>query len=163
MWFRTGGKYARLLRSFSYAAEGVRFCIARERNLRIHLTAAGYAVWLGWMLRLGQVQFAILFLTVGVVISLELVNSAIESVVDLVSPDFHPLAKAAKDIAAGAVLVSAFAAVLVGIALFWIPDRLAAVGLRILTSPSCFGLAVASLFLSGWFIFSTPEKDGQHT
>ena len=158
MSYRTGGKYVRFLRSFGYAAEGIRVCIARERNLRVHLTAAGYAFWLGWMLGLDRMRFAILFLTVGIVISLELVNSAVESLVDLVSPEPHPLAKAAKDIAAGAVAVSAFAAVLVGISLFWIPDRLAAIGLRILTNPVYFGLAAASLLLSGWFIFSTPEK-----
>lgn len=158
MSYRTGGKCARLLRSFGYAAEGIRACVGRERNLRIHLTAAGYAFWLGWALKLDRMRFALLFLTVGAVISLELVNSAIESLVDLASPNPHPLAKAAKDMAAGAVAVSAFAAVLVGISLFWIPDRLAALGLRILTSPLYFVLTVASLLLSGWFIFSTPGK-----
>ena len=105
MSYRTGGKCARLLRSFGYAAEGIRACVGRERNLRIHLTAAGYAFWLGWALKLDRMRFALLFLTVGAVISLELVNSAIESLVDLASPKPQPLAKAAKDIAAGAVAV----------------------------------------------------------
>ncbi|GIP20529.1 hypothetical protein J22TS3_08040 [Paenibacillus sp. J22TS3] len=81
------------------------------------MLAAGAAAFF----HLSAVKWAILLLTIAVVIAAELINTAVESVVDLTSPEQHPLAKAAKDTAAGAVLVCAIFAVIIGIVLFYDP------------------------------------------
>lgn len=111
-------KTRNLRESFSYALQGVLHCITHERNIRIHLSAAGLALLLAWFLRLSGTEFAILFLTIGFVISVEMVNTAVENAVDLFSPNFHPLARVVKDVTAGAVLFACTIAVAVGLILF---------------------------------------------
>ena len=86
--------------------------------MRFHLLAACLVIGAGFFTGLSPLQWAVLALTIAAVISAELINTAIEAVVDLVSPDHHHLAKAAKDTAAGAVLVVSAAAVIVGLIIF---------------------------------------------
>lgn len=86
--------------------------------MRVHFTAALFAVFVGWQLGLSAAEYAVLALTIGMVLVAELMNTAIEAVVDLAAPEFHPLAKRAKDVAAGAVLVSSIIAVIIGLFLF---------------------------------------------
>lgn len=81
----------------------------------IHLAIAAGVIVLGMWLRLSTTQWAILALTIGSVLAAELLNSGLETVVDMVSPDYHPLAERAKDVAAGAVLLAAIVAVVVGL------------------------------------------------
>ena len=103
-----------LLVSFKYAWDGVRYAYVSQRNFRIHLFVAILAFSLGFILKITTVEMAIITLTVAIVLVLELLNTAIESVVDLsVKQSYHELAKIAKDCAAGAVLVSAFTACMV--------------------------------------------------
>lgn len=103
-----------LFASFKYAWQGVKYSFATQRNFRIHTVMASVAVSLGFYLHATTVEMAIISLTCAIVMVLELLNTAIESVVDLtVKQTYHELAKIAKDCAAGAVLVSAIAAVLV--------------------------------------------------
>ncbi len=100
--------------SFKYAWAGVRYAFATQRNLRIHTIVATLAVSLGFYLRVTAMEMAVITITCAMVMILELINTAIESVVDLtVKQTYHELAKIAKDCAAGAVLLSAIAAVLV--------------------------------------------------
>ena len=106
------------LRAFSCALTGLFYAAVHERNMRIHIIAAALAVFLGWQLNLSRPEYAILVLTIGMVFAAELINTAIEAVVDILAPEFHPLAKRAKDVAAGAVLVSSIIAVVVGLFLF---------------------------------------------
>jgi diacylglycerol kinase (ATP) len=96
--------------SFNDAASGLVHTTKTQRNLRYHLLFAFLAVILSLFLNISRLEFVVLTLVIGVVISAELVNSAIEGVVDLAAENFHPLAKAAKDTAAAAVLVAAGAA-----------------------------------------------------
>ena len=96
--------------SFNDAASGLVRTTKTQRNLRYHLLFAFLAVIISLFLNISRLEFVVLALVIGVVISAELVNSAIEGVVDLVAENFHPLAKAAKDTAAAAVLVAAGAA-----------------------------------------------------
>lgn len=96
----------------------------RQRNLRLHLAAAAGAILLALALRVTGAELALLVLTVGLVLVAELLNTALEALVDLAVGEYHQLAKAAKDVAAAAVLVSALAALLVG-AIIFLP-RLAA-------------------------------------
>ncbi len=96
-----------LLRSFGYAFQGVAACLLGERNFRIHTLAGAMAIAMGAYYRLSGTQWAVLLLAIALVLCCEAVNTAVEAAVDLVSPGEHPLAKLAKDCAAGAVLLAA--------------------------------------------------------
>ena len=106
------------LRSFGYAWKGIRCCIGKEQNLSFHLIAATIVVIAGIALDITRTEWTIIILCIGVVIAAELFNTAIEKFVDLISPERHPVAGAIKDIAAGAVLVCAIAAAIIGLILF---------------------------------------------
>lgn len=112
-------KIRRFFKSFKYAFKGVTSSILYERNMRIHMCAAFYVLIFMQFYDLSASEKAIIFLTIGSVISLEIINTAIEAVVDLCSPDYHDLAKKAKDLSAGAVLISAMISVLVAFEFFW--------------------------------------------
>ncbi|HTU92272.1 MAG TPA: diacylglycerol kinase family protein [Gemmataceae bacterium] len=103
------------LASFRHAFAGWWYVLRTQHNAWIHALASiailALALWLG----LGSTEWAILILTIAVVWVAEFVNTAVEASVDLLSPDIHPLAKIAKDIAAAAVLIAALAAVVVGL------------------------------------------------
>lgn len=104
--------------SFKYAWSGITYAFKTQRNFRIHVSIGTLAICLGVFLHLRAVEIAVIGLTSGLVLVMELLNTAIESVVDLaVKQTYHELAKIAKDCAAGAVLVSALAAVLVALVL----------------------------------------------
>ncbi len=103
-----------LLISFKYAWAGLSYAFITQRNFRIHTVIGTLAISLGVFLHLKPVEIAVISLTSGLVMALELLNTAIESVVDLtVKQTYHELAKIAKDCAAGAVLISAISAVFV--------------------------------------------------
>jgi diacylglycerol kinase len=104
-----------LLRSFYFAFAGLGFLFRTQRNARIHIMVGVIACGLGWWLRISRVEWAIIVLTVASVLILEGLNTAIEAAVDLASPNVHPLAKVAKDVAAAMVLIAAIAAVIIGI------------------------------------------------
>jgi len=98
--------------SFKYAWAGVRYAFQTQRNFRIHVFLATLAITLGILLQLAAVEMAVIGLTVGAVLTMELLNTAIESVVDLtVKQNYHELAKIAKDCAAAAVLISAIVSI----------------------------------------------------
>ncbi|MEH1949702.1 diacylglycerol kinase [Nostoc sp.] len=100
--------------SFKYAWAGISYSFQTQRNFRIHVSVCAMAIALSVFLHLQAVEIAVIGITSGLVLALELLNTAIESVVDLtVKQTYHDLAKIAKDCAAGAVLVSAFVAMLV--------------------------------------------------
>ena len=110
--------FKKQLRSFGYAWKGIRCCVGKEQNLSFHLIATVLVVIAGWQLGITRTEWAIVLLCIGMVIAAELFNTAIEKLVDLVSPEQHPLAGQVKDIAAGAVLVCAAAAAMVGLIIF---------------------------------------------
>ena len=107
-----------LWRSFGYALAGLGWLVRTQRNARIHLVIALVAVALGAWLELSGPEWAVLLLTIGLVLAAEAFNTALEAAVDLASPEWHTLARIAKDVSAGGVLVLALAAVGVGVALF---------------------------------------------
>ncbi len=113
--------WPRLLAGFRCAFRGLAEAWRCQQNLRIHVLIALAASGLAAFLRLGLAQWAILALTYTMVIAAELFNSAIEALTDLVSPGYHPLARQTKDVAAGAVVVTALGAVAVGLLLFGPP------------------------------------------
>lgn len=107
-----------LLSSFSYAIAGIRTAIIQERNIRIHLSISLIVIIFGFFFSISALEWIIILLSIGGMISLEIMNSAIERLVDLVTLDFHPLAKQAKDLAAGAVFSFAIISVIIGIIIF---------------------------------------------
>jgi diacylglycerol kinase len=109
---------SRLHRAFKYAWEGVLFLFRNEPNARIHLALALAAAALAWWLGFSAIEWAILVITIGLVFAAEALNTAIEALTDLVSPDYHPQAKAAKDVAAAAVTIVAVAAVIMALFLY---------------------------------------------
>ncbi len=112
------------IKSSLYAFHGIVTAVKTQRNLRIHIVAAIYIIGLSLFYNLSCAEYAILILAISSVISLELINTAVESTVDLCSPEYHKLAKCAKDCSAGAVLISAIGAVIIGIFLFYDIDVL---------------------------------------
>jgi diacylglycerol kinase len=118
-----------LLKSFQHAFAGLWYALRTQRNARIHVSIAIAVTVLGLALDLGTHQWAVIALTVGFVFVSELFNTVIEIAIDLVTEDYHPLAKQAKDVAAGAVLTSAVVAVVVGLLVLG-PALLAKLGWR---------------------------------
>ena len=111
----------RIVRSFAFAFAGVAYLFRTQRNARIHLLAGVLACGVGAWLRISRAEWAVVLLTIALVLALEGLNTALEAVVDLASPEIHPLAKVAKDVGAGMVLIAAVAAVGVGLVIFGPP------------------------------------------
>jgi diacylglycerol kinase len=107
--------HIKILRSFYFAFAGLFHLFRTQRNARIHLLIAAAACGLAAWLRISRSDWAILTLSIAAVIILEGLNTAMEAAVDLASPQLHPLAKTAKDLAAGMVLVAALTSVAVGL------------------------------------------------
>ena len=105
-------------KSFLFAIQGFHTAIATERNIKVMLAVGACAIVAGLALQLDLLSWAIVLLCCGVVIMAELMNTAVETVVDLVSPEFHPLAGRAKDIAAAAVWVLSVIVAIVGVLVF---------------------------------------------
>jgi len=108
----------RLFKSFRYALEGIFKAYKSEQNLVIHTVVAIIVLALGFYLKISSIEFCIIILVIGLVLTLELINTAIEYTIDLAMPDIHPLAKIGKDIASGAVLLGAIIAIIVGCIVF---------------------------------------------
>lgn len=106
------------IKSFRYALQGIVTLIRNEHNARIHLVVAIAVVIAGVRLHISASEWMAIIFAIGFVFSLEAVNSAIEYIADLVSPDYHPLIQKAKDVAAAAVLIAAISAAAVGLIIF---------------------------------------------
>ncbi len=104
--------------SFGYAARGIWHSLRHQRNLRIHVSLALPTAALAWLMGLTRLDWIVVIVAMALVLSLELINTGVESVVDLASPAFHPLAGAAKDAAAGAVLIGAAASAVLGVLVY---------------------------------------------
>jgi diacylglycerol kinase (ATP) len=111
-------KQQNLIESFNAAIEGFIYVFKTQRNMRLHFIIGLAAILLGIFLNFTYIEMVILCLTISFVLFAEMFNTAIEHAIDLVKEEFHPLARIAKDICAGAVLLSAMAAMVVGYILF---------------------------------------------
>lgn len=111
-----------LIESFNYAVSGIIYTLKTERNMRIHFAVAIIVIFLSLFFDFTKLELLLLFITIAFVLLAEMINTAIERTIDLITNEFHPLARLAKDIAAGGVLISAINAVVVGYLLFF--DRL---------------------------------------
>jgi diacylglycerol kinase (ATP) len=145
-------------RSFNHAFEGIMYAARTQPNMRTHFIIALLVVLASLFLRLDRYYVVALVVIVAVVLALELVNTAVEAIVDLLTVTHHPLAKTAKDAAAGAVLVASIAAIVVGYLIFYqgiinggqrvfaavamVPSNLAFVVL--------FAVAIVTIFAKAW-------------
>lgn len=109
---------ATFLRSFVYAFAGVRYAVRTQRNARVHLLIAILAIGAGLWLRISPVEWALVFVAITGVFIAEMFNTVAEACVDLATQEFHPLAKVAKDVAAGTVLLNAFLSIVIGLFVF---------------------------------------------
>jgi len=112
-------KNKRITDSFNHAFEGILHALHTEKNIRIHMCLAFLALVLSLFFPLNRLGLLVLFSSITLVIMAEMFNTAIETVVDAFTEEYHPLAKIAKDVAAGAVLITALNALLVGYLLFF--------------------------------------------
>lgn len=109
------GEFAKFLTGFVYAFRGLWHALRTQRNMRVHLAFAILVTIAGILLHISAVEFALLYVAIAGVFIAEMFNTVIEICVDLAQPEYHPLARTAKDVAAGAVLLSAMLAVVIGI------------------------------------------------
>lgn len=112
-------KNKNMIDAFNNAIEGIIYAVRTQRNMKIHCMAAILVLLISLFYNLPRAELLILFLTVILVIFAEMINTAIESVVDIIVDEYHPRAKAAKDVAAGAVLITAINAVVVAYIIFF--------------------------------------------
>lgn len=150
----SGNKQIRgLLKSFKFALRGILFCLKNERNMRIHCCTVVFVSAFALIYGLSPLEFAVLFIAMAFVIVCEMINTAIEALVDLQTSSYADLARIAKDVAAGAVFISAVCAVVCGIMMFLHFPRLADVIIYIFTTPYIFlPFAVYAVF-AVFFIF----------
>lgn len=106
------------IKSFAYAFKGIATLFTSQPNARIHGVTLSLVVVAGLYFKIERVEWLAITLISALVLSAEAMNTAVEFVVDLVSPDYHPLAGKAKDVAAAAVLLAAFGAIIIGLIIF---------------------------------------------
>ncbi len=159
---------SKLLRSFHHAFEGIMYATRTQPNMRVHLVIAALVLAATLVLRLERFYVVATVVLVSLVLSLELVNTAVEAIVDLLTVAHHPLAKTAKDAAAGAVLIAAVGAAIAGYLIFYqgiisggarvfaavqqVPANLALIVLAI--------VAIATIFAKAWVGRGSPLQGG---
>lgn len=116
-YLKTQGK-EQFHKSVGHALDGIEYAINHERNIKIEILFAIIASILGFILKISILEWIVIILLIAMIIALELINTAIERCVDLVTKDYHELAKVSKDMAAGAVLVASLFSVIVGLLIF---------------------------------------------
>lgn len=107
--------------TFRHAWEGIVYAFRTQINMKVHVAATLLVGILGYILHISAIDWLFVITAMALVLVAEMINTAIETAVDLISPEFHPLAKIAKDTAAGAVLMAAVFAVIVGCIVFYEP------------------------------------------
>lgn len=108
----------RLVNSFKYAFQGLKYAFKYEQNLTVHFIATILVVIFGIYFKISTVEWLFLFLMIGLVVATELINTSIEATIDLITDQINPIAKVAKDTAAAAVLVFGFVALITGLVIF---------------------------------------------
>ena len=106
------------IKSFGYAGKGISSVIKSEPNMKIHLFIGLLVLICGFIFHISLTEWMLCLLCFGLILGMEMMNTAIENLVDLISPDQHPLAGKVKDIAAGGVLICAILSVIIGLLIF---------------------------------------------
>lgn len=151
------GRKRTLLDSFRDAFRGVWYCLKSERNMRFHLVACCYVLFFASRLSLTRGEMAALALTIGAVLSAETMNTAIERLCDFAQRQRNPFIRSVKDMAAGAVLLCALAAVIVGLCVLCRPELWQAFT-ELCSGPVSLGLFLLSLVIAFVFVFVGPQR-----
>ena len=154
----TKNRIMSMLKTVKCAIKGIVYAIKNERNMRIHTVATFYVMLFSTFFKMSVVEYAILIVTIAMVITSEMFNSAIESLIDLCAKDYNTTAKAAKDIAAGAVLIVAMGAVGVGIALFSKKEAYISMWVFFCKNPIISILGIILLMSSYLYVFWGPTE-----
>lgn len=112
-------KVRKLIDSFNYAVDGIIYTLKTQRNMRIHFIMAVFVLLFSLFINLSKLEIIILFFTIALVIIAEMINTSIEAAIDLFTDKYHQLAKISKNVAAGAVLIAAFNAIVVAYIIFY--------------------------------------------
>ena len=107
--------------SFQYACAGIKYVLKTQKNAWLHLAATVIVVAVSFWLRIDRIKWMAILLVIGLVWMAEFMNTALEIIVDLASPEKHPLAKVGKDVGAASVLIAASLAVIIGVLVLWQP------------------------------------------
>ena len=143
--------FKRFLKSFVYAFKGILSCIRTERNMRVHMCVAFYVLIFMRFFDLSKAETATVFIVIGAVITMEILNTAIEAIVDLCSPEYNKLAMLAKDLASAAVLCIAVVSVAVAFVMFWDIKVFKTIFVYLSKHPfDIIGLTVSVIL---WFLF----------
>ncbi len=143
--------FSAIFRSFGYAFRGIWRTLKGERNFRIHIVAVVFVTWFAFLYEVTVGQALVLVLLCGFVLSMELINTALEHAVDLTTDAYHPLAERSKDAAAGGVLISCIVAVISAVLLFRDPVHWKMV-LDKMTSPLRIIILIIFLVLALFFV-----------
>ena len=112
------GKWAKFIAGFGYAFHGLWYALCTQPHARIHVLIAILAIITGIILHISALEFAIIFIAITGVFTTEMLNTVAELCDDIASPEYHPLAEIAKDVAAGAVLANAILSIIIGLFIF---------------------------------------------
>ncbi|NLY21229.1 MAG: phosphatase PAP2 family protein [Tissierellia bacterium] len=160
-------KRIKLIDSFNYAVNGIITAVGTERNMKIHYATAIIVLTLSLFFDLSRVEFMILLLTISLVIVSELINTAIEKTIDMITEEYHPIAKIVKDISAGAVLIAAVNSVIVGYLLFF--EKLDSLGNILLlkirnssTHMTIIAIMLVLIFTIGFKMLFYKKRGGTH-
>ena len=148
----------KLLRSFGYAFRGIGWAIRTQRNMRIHLVATAYVLLFGWIMWIAPVNLCLEILCCMAVISLELVNSALEQICDGITKEQKPWIRDAKDAAAGAVLITAIGSVIVALVIFFGGGYLSQVQKTFAECPISWIAAILMIPIGGIVVFLPSRK-----
>ena len=161
-------KTKRIVDSFNYAIEGIIYAIKTQRNMRIHFIIAVIVLFSSIFFNLSKMEILVLLITIALVIIAEMINTSIEATIDLITDKYHELAKIAKNVAAGAVLVSAVNSIIVAYIIFfdkldnvssiWI-DKVRDMPIHI-TFISLLIVTILSIGMKAYFKNGTPLKGG---
>lgn len=147
-----------LNKSFFYAYRGIKYCILHERNMRIHLSVMVFVISFAYTFKAEKLELIALFFCIGLVISCEMINTAIETAINLYTPNYNNLAKITKDVSAGAVLVTAIMSVVVGGLIFFDKEKLGESIFYILNNWAVSVYYVILIVVSWIFVFKFPMK-----
>ncbi len=145
-------------RAFRYAFFGFIFCLRNERNFRIHLVAFFYVIIFAFLYKMPEEKFILLLIFLTLVLASEMLNTAIEELVNIVKPGYDHLARVAKDVAAGAVLVCSLSAAAAALVLFRDIKKWLEILKFFTGNPLLLVLLVLSILLSLIFIFIGPRE-----
>lgn len=141
-----------LFNSFKYAFSGFCYCIFGERNIRIHITATMFVLTISPFYDFTKEQYGILLIVCGLVMAMEMVNTAIEGICNYICPEYSEMARIVKDIAAGAVFLTSGIAVVIGVFFFGDIDTIFRIITFLYNNPAVLVLLISTLICSALFI-----------